>query len=798
MSRARSRGLLAVLFTAGAALPLAAQQKPVAKDTVRKLNDLEVVGSTTGAGKVRSSSTIDTLTLRYVTPGTNALRVVERLPGVNVQNSDNLGSYEWANRVTIRGFATSQIGQTMDGIPLGDMSYGNFNGLNVGRAVDQDNVATASVNQGSGGLGTASANNLGGTVEYRSSDALNQPHLRFLQSAGEHALRRSSLRYDTGLWTIGGNAGIKTFVSLSRMDTDKWRGGGERFSSLPGNTSLFFGQGGLFGTGETWQDQLNVKSQLFVGPTKITAFYDYANRKEADYQDLSLAVYNSPQFGPLTDNTGSWATAKQYAQLAAAGNPAGDAIYYWSAQGARQDHLAYVAADVPLSDKVTLRLQPYFHHNTGAGDWHAPSYGSSAFPDPIMFRQTQYRFSRGGGIAKLSSLFTVGDVANRFEVGGWVESNSTNIRRPRWRLADYDAGPTVDFTDVLRLDFDRRGSLTTYQAYAQNTSSFLEERLRITYGAKWVRVNADFTNNGDTPTNGIVAPSAPDAARPSLSLPTKAGVLPQAGLVYQVNRTEELFGNWSENVNQFPYSPATGVYNASPTIFSFLSTAKPERSSTFEGGIRTTRKGVQASLTGYYINYRNRLLGISLCPPTVSCATGIGNVGSVKSRGVEALLGIELARGLQWFNTGSYNVAKFDNDYLSNPSDPTSVVRTAGKYVPDAPKFMFNSILSYSHARWGLSGGVRHVDKRFFNYTNDLNVSGDGLAYVPAYTLADVSGYVKLLPNPGITLRGSLTNLFDKRYASTIGTNGIGAFGDNQTLQTGAPRLFFFSVSADF
>jgi iron complex outermembrane receptor protein len=785
-----------------AALPASAQvaPKPATRDTVRKLNDVEVIGTVTGTGKVRSSNTIDTLTFRYVTPGTNALRVVERLPGVNVQNSDNLGSYEWANRVTIRGFATSQIGQTFDGLPLGDMSYGNFNGLNVGRAVDQDNIFSASVNQGSGGLNTASANNLGGSVEYLSTEVENKRRFRIIQSLGDHNLRRSSVRFDTGLWQLGDNAGIKTFISVSRMDTDKWRGGGERYSSLPGGKSLLFGQGGLFGTGQTWQDQFNLKSQLFVGPTRVTVYYDYANRKEADYQDLTLGWFKStsPTLGPQLDNTGSWTEAKQYAQLAAAGDPLGDAKYFWSAQGARQDHVAYLAADLPLGGTVNLHLQPYYHHNIGGGDYHAPSYGNPFFPDLIMFRQSQYRIARGGGIARLSGSYALGDVTNRWEIGGWVESNNANIRRPRWRLQNYANGPEVDYTNVLDLDFDRHAKITTYQAFVQNSSTFAGDRFKLTYGAKFVRVNADFTNNGNTPTNGIVAPVLFDAARPSLSLPTKANFLPQIGAVYRATDTEELFGNWAENVNQYPYSPATGVYNASPTVFSLLQNTKPERSSTFEAGIRTRRQGVQASLTGYYIDYRNRLLGVSLCSPTITCATGIGNVGSVTTKGIEALVAIDIVPGLKWFNTGSYNVSQFQDNYLSNPNNPASVVNTAGKNVPDAPRFLFNSILTYTDKRWGLSGGLRHVDKRYFNYTNDLNANGDGLAYVPSYTLVDIGGFVKVLQEPAVSIRGSLTNLFNESYASTIGTNGIGAFGDNQTLQTGAPRLFYVSVSAEF
>jgi hypothetical protein len=56
------------------------------------------------------------------------------------------------------------------------------------------------------------------------------------------------------------------------------------------------------------------------------------------------------------------------------------------------------------------------------------------------------------------------------------------------------------------------------QFHVQNTSCLLNERLSLSYGAKLLSVNADFTNNGNTPTAGIVAPIVTDAT-----------LLPQAG-----------------------------------------------------------------------------------------------------------------------------------------------------------------------------------------------------------------------------------------------------------------------------
>jgi len=130
--------------------PLAAQGIPTEEDSVM-YHLRELVVNVTGRGRTQGANALDSMVLqRIVAPGTSALRSIERLPGLNVQSSDAFGAYEWSTRVTIRGFQTQQIGQTFDGVPLGDMSYGNFNGLNVVRAADASNLVSTTVERRTG------------------------------------------------------------------------------------------------------------------------------------------------------------------------------------------------------------------------------------------------------------------------------------------------------------------------------------------------------------------------------------------------------------------------------------------------------------------------------------------------------------------------------------------------------------------------------------------------------------------------------------------------------------------------
>jgi iron complex outermembrane receptor protein len=44
----------------------------------------------------------------------------------------------------------------------------------------------------------------------------------------------------------------------------------------------------------------------------------------------------------------------------------------------------------------------------------------------------------------------------------------------------------------------------------------------------------------------------------------------------------------------------------------------------------------------------------------------------------------------------------------------------------------------------------------------------------------------------------NVANLFDKRYVATIGSNGFGNSGDNQTLLAGSPREFLATLKFGF
>jgi outer membrane receptor protein involved in Fe transport len=163
-SRSIRRPSLALAVLAVLAASSAAAQGSAPADA--ELEEIVVFGR----GETRQVQSVTTAQLEQLTPGTSPLKAVEKLPGVNFQSADPYGAYEWSARIKVRGFDQNQMGFTLDGVPLGDMSYGNHNGLHISRAIASENVGAVALSQGSGAIDTASTSNLGGTLEFTSMD----------------------------------------------------------------------------------------------------------------------------------------------------------------------------------------------------------------------------------------------------------------------------------------------------------------------------------------------------------------------------------------------------------------------------------------------------------------------------------------------------------------------------------------------------------------------------------------------------------------------------------------------------
>ncbi len=151
--------------------------------------------------------------------GITGLKMLESLPGFNVQANDALGMYEFGNSVSVRAFNFQQIGFLLDDIPMGRSDQ--FGGSPIYRYVDNENLSTVQASAGAGDVALPSYSSLGPIVSYITADPQDTFGVRLSQTFGSDALRRTFARVESG--DIGGFSG---YVSGSRIRGDLWRGPG--------------------------------------------------------------------------------------------------------------------------------------------------------------------------------------------------------------------------------------------------------------------------------------------------------------------------------------------------------------------------------------------------------------------------------------------------------------------------------------------------------------------------------------------------------------------------------------------
>lgn len=750
--------------------------------TIPQKEDAEVV-IVTGKG-VRQTQTLKAEILDSKTPGTSPIKLVERLPGVNYSGADAFGAYEWAVRISVRGFAQQQMGFTLDGVPLGDMSYGNFNGLHVSRALISENLAEVKMSQGAGLLSTNSTSNIGGTLQFVSKLAEEKRKLYIAGTIGTEQFARLYGRFDTGSIETLGNA--RFYVSAMTNEVDKWKGGGAQK-----------------------QKQFNAGFTFPIGDGAINGLYTNSFRREADYQDLSKEMIN--RLGYEWDNFApNWQLAQLVADIgnnrgdtgapitnAAAGtiypNPVGtidDA--YFDASGLRDDELMRFGYNGNLGENFELDMAVYNHQQKGQGLWFTPyvspfsfGLGTAGVTSPISVRTTEYDMSRYGGFANLTYHF--GNHA--IEGGLWLEKNKFNQARRFYANTRTTPNSVMHFQkNAFATQWAQNYNTETQVFHLQDTWQ-VNDLLRIVAGFKSMKITTD----GITPINNFAAPVAGSDGDLKGTIVSEDTFLPQIGLTYDLANNYQFFAGYTENMRAFDLAPFS---NRSQIAFEAIKKrTNPESSKTIETGLRLRNKNFQGVITAYYVKFDDRLLAIRQGAGILGNPSVISNVGGVETKGVEIAGNYKFMKHFNIYASYAYN----DSKYEDNVTDATGAIlqTTKDKTVVNAPKNLLKTDFIFDNGKFFASLSANYTSERESTYTN---IGGK----IDANTIVDLTAGMRLdgmQMLDGTEIQLNVTNLFDEKYISTIGTNGFNASDaaeNAQTFMVGAPQTVSLTLRKTF
>ncbi|MFN4239341.1 MAG: TonB-dependent receptor [Erythrobacter cryptus] len=723
-----------------------------------------------GRGEVRQVTQIGGDDIQLTTAGSSPFIALRKLPGVNFQSADPFGVYEWSTRITLRGFNQNQLGFTLDGVPLGDMSYGNTNGLHISRAIIADNIGQTRVSQGAGALGTASTSNLGGTIEFFSRDPQDE-----LGIAGNITYGDSDTLRVYGALDTGDLGSFKAYLSAAHIDAEKWKGSGTQRAT-----------------------QVNAKLVAdFAETTRLTAFVNFSDRKENDYQDFSLEML--ARLGYFWDNiSDNWPLAVQIAFIGANRGDTGVVVgpnsfgttfpapfrsvddAYYDAAGLRRDWLASARIEQDLGEAITLGVQAYYHSNKGQGSWITP-YRASPGGLPLSFRTTEYEIDRYGVLGDLVAELG----AHKLRLNLWYENNDFEQAR-----RFYTMGTSLTEPATSALTYQSNPFFTQWNnAYNTKTFQFavqdqweVSEAFSITAGFKGQSVKLEAT-----PINPVPGPLALG------EIDVEDLFLPQLGVLYKLGGSSEIFASFTQNQRAFTAAATTGPFATSAAGFAAIrDRLRPETSDTFELGLRFGEGTLTGVIAGYLVNFSNRLLAIPQGPGIVGNAPLLSNVGDVRSIGAEIGLQWRPVRAFTLTASYAYNDNTYRDDVINQAGTVVQAIK--GRTVVDSPESIANLELAYDDGTFYARGNANYTSQRFFTFSNDQSV--DGRVLVDALIGVRLNSDNRLLD--GLALEVTATNLFDERYIGTIGSNGFGFRGDNQTLLPGAPQQFFITLRKSY
>lgn len=732
--------------------------------------------SVIGMGETRQVQRIKRADLELPAPGTSAQKILNKLPGISVQSNDVYGANEESQTISLRGFNQRLLGYTLDGIPLGDNSYGNYNGLGISRALIGENLAGAELAAGVGSLGTASTSNLGGTLQYFSSDPEAEFGLRLAQTFGSDKTRRTYARLDTGE-----HGGFSMYLSGSILSADMWSAPGDNQDQNQVNLKAVynFGDGhrisAYLASAETSQANF---AYLSKGLLARGAGWDW-NLYKPDWQRALAAAYCAPRPWPARQHL----AGDKRCAFSGPANSIDDA--YYASRALRTDHLAAIAGEFNLGEGVQLKSQAYYHDNRGQGHWWSPgnySYPNTSKAIPISIRSTNYGINRYGAMASLN--WEIGN--HRIEGGFWYESNHHDVQRNFYFIE----GPVNDdryLRDPDRRLFFQKYRINTRQAYLQDTISLLDGRMTLDIGAKSTQVDMRARQ---------VAPSTMEVPNATGRLKTDKSFLPQFGIGYQLGEGQELFAAYTRNVAAFVGGGAGGPLAINQAAFDAQKDSlDPEESRTIEAGYRRVGETYQASLSLYAVRFDNRLLSLNPCSSIEAgtrpeCITKFFNVGSVDSVGSELVFIWKPSEQFQWYNALSWNKSTYQDNYIDSGRE----IQTRDKRVVDVPDKMLSSELSYRSGPWLLSLSGKYTGKRYYTYTNDNGFGGSTTFDASArYTFGAMGPFRQW----SVALNGS--NLTDKRTASNLTAfSASDPQGKTFAFHANAPRQVFLTIDARF
>jgi len=767
------------------ALHAYAAEEAAPADDARTLDQVQVIGQATSYAKTSVSK--ETINRQTILSSVN--NALNELPGVVVSEADATGSSVWGTQISMRGFVTNrdtqQIGTTIDGLPNGGSGYGG--GSLANRYIDTLDLETVEVSQGTADISSRSNEALGGTLNFLTSDPLQEQRVRFVVGGGDNDARKYYARFDTGL--LAGHT--RAWISASSAEVRDW----------------------IDGSGRTSNDHVAAKFVTELDRWTLSGYASYNDANEPEYTSVSPASFaTNPERDGLVGNL--------------TGIPNLDQNFRSGSRALRENTFGYLRAAFDGGNGFKASVAGYAHKMEGRGDWLPPylvqaredgvgnpeseyrggdtAYGGSALgqfyfvnPDGSAaqmipgctpragftadydpncyaagvqgvqsYRHSHYDNDRAGFTADVEWKQDFGRIDNTVRGGVWVENVDRSVRRDWHRLLN--VGTDISFDNMpYWVQFEDRYKVDEQMYYVEDVARFGPFSARV-------GVKQFFVDQKRQRTIGAAENVRSDSKSDPLLSAGATWTLPVQGL--------EAFAGYSQNFAAIP----SGVLGE--TDAQRFARVEPETADNIELGLRVSRWPLTASITLYNIKFDNRIVylparladGIDYLDETDGVYE---NFGGVESTGVEAALGYGWDNG--WRINGAYTYNRSEYLGSGNAARDAELGIVDGADVIGQPRHILVMSADWQGESWNFGVSGRYLGERYLDASNANKLPSATVFNANiGFDLQDLSPKLK-----GVGASFVVSNLTDRRYLS--GVDG------SDTAFIGAPRTVGFSVRVD-